>query len=233
MALSTSSQNILDAVDKAMTAKRAYDSAIYQSSLEREAAMRNLGVELTTGSGSVLTPQEAATRLGPAGQGFEGVTASVGFGEGAIPTITKEQVGAVADVVAANTERGVGESGLTEQQRKIIGEQGAIDTTKTIAEARDVITASEAEVVNKKGDLDLARADVKAARGIKASPRTGPKAETKAEAAKRRASARAAANQKAKAAGKPLPYGAGGAPNPKPTPGVKPPSPAQKKKGKK
>lgn len=224
MAVSTAGQNILDAVDKAVTAKRAYDSAIYQSSLERENAMRNLGVDLTTAGGKVLTPEEAAVRLGPSGAGFKGVSASVGFGEGTMPTIAKTQVGAVSDVVQTNVERGVGESGLTEQARKIIREQGVLDTTAAIEDVRNTIATSEAGVVAAKGDLDLAKQNVTAARGIT------PKVKT--QTARQRASARAAANQRAKAAGKPMPYGPGGAPKPKPAPGVKPPSP-QNKKGKK
>lgn len=212
-------------------AQTAFKMALANAANAREGALISLGADITTPGGKVLTPDIAGKMLG--GEGLTpGTRLSTGFGEGALPSIAKEQVGTTAEAVQALQERGVGgTSGLAAQQRTISGEAGAIETQKAIQQAQTEIAAATAEQVEAATAEQEAEASYRTSIGqVAKTPKNTAKAAAnkKAAAAKKRASARAAANAAATKAGKPKPYGAGGAPKPVPKPGVKPPAPKSK-----
>lgn len=216
--------DILTATETYGKAVTAFNAALANAANAREAAMYNLGADITTPSGKVLTPDQAGKMLG--GEGFAmGTKMTTGFGDTTLPTIQKEQTATTAEALQALGERGVGgDSGLAAQQRTISGEAGAIETQKAVQSAQADVATANAEQAAAAVEEQQAEAAYRTVAGqVAKSPKKKPNAnQAQARAAAARASARAAANQKAIKAGKPMPYGAGGAAKPVPQPGVKP-----------
>jgi hypothetical protein len=231
----TTANDILSATQNYGKAQTAFEIALKQAANAREQAMIGLGADFTSQGGNVITPDAGGKALG--GEGFPaGTRMSTGYGEGALPTIVKTQAGAVNEQQQALLEKGVGgTSGTAGQAKLITQEQGALETQAAVQDFQGKVAEANLAQATAKADLTSAAADLATAQeeelrigGKKGKPGKPPK--TKAQLA----SARAAANQKAIKAGKPMPYGAGGAPKPKPTPAAppKPTPPAPKKKGK-
>jgi hypothetical protein len=231
----TTANDILSATQNYGKAQTAFEIALKQAANQREQAMIGLGADFTAQGGRVITPNEGGVALG--GEGLpSGTTLSTGYGEGALPTIAKTQAGAVNEQQQALLEKGVGgTSGVAGQAKLVTQDQGALETQAAVQEFQGKVAEANLAQATAKADLTSAAADLATAQeeelpigGKKTKPGKPPK--TKAQLA----SARAAANQKAIKAGKPMPYGKGGAPKPKPTPATapKPTPPAPKKKGK-
>ena len=230
----TTANDILSATQNYGKAQTAFEIALKQASNQREQAMIGLGADFTTQGGKVITPNEGGVALG--GEGLpSGTMISTGYGEGALSTIAKTQAGAVYEGQQALGERGVGGGGTAAQAKLITQDQGALETQGAIQDFQGQVAEANLAEGAAKLDLATASADLATAQEEevpvpKGKPGKPPK--TKAQLAKIRAknaSARSAANQKAIKAGKPMPYGKGGAPKPKPEPGVKPGTPAPKK----
>ena len=228
----TTANDILSATQNYGKAQTAFEIALKQAANAREQAMIGLGADFTTQGGRVITPNEGGAALG--GEGFEaGTRMSTGYGEGTLPTIAKTQAGAVYETQQALGEKGVGAtSGIAGQAKLVTQDQGALETQAAVQEFQGKVAEANLAQATAKADLTSAAADLATAQeeelpigGKKTKPGKPSKPpKTKAQLA----SARAAANQKAIKAGKPMPYGKGGAPKPKPQPGVKPGTPAPK-----
>lgn len=230
----TNASDILSATQNYGKAQTAFEIALKQAANQREQAMIGLGADFTSQGGRVITPNEGGATLG--GEGFEaGTRMSTGFGEGALPTIAKTQAGAVYEQQQALGEKGVGStSGLAGQSKLVTQDQGALETQAAVQDFQAKVAEANLSQTTAKFDLASAEADLSTAQGEELSipSKPGKPAKPNAKRQKQLASARAAANQRAKAAGKPLPYGKGGTVKPKPQPGVKP-TPAPRKGGKK
>lgn len=230
----TTANDILSATQNYGKAQTAFEIALKQAANQREQAMIGLGADFTTQGGKVITPNEGGVALG--GEGLpSGTRISTGYGEGALSTISKTQAGAVYEGQQALGERGVGGGGTAAQAKLVTQDQGALETQGAIQDFQGKVAEANTAESAAKLDLATASADLATAQEeelpIPTKPGKPAKPKTKAELAKIRtknASARAAANQKAIKAGKPMPYGKGGAPKPKPQPGVKPTPPAAK-----
>jgi len=213
--------DILTATETYGKAKTAFNISLSQAANAREAAMLGLGADLTSQSGNVITPKRAGELLGGAGLG-EGTTMTTGFGEGALPTIQKEQTASVGEAAQALTERGVGgESGLAKQSKLVIGDTGALATQAAVQEAQAKVAEANAGQAAAGMDVVESEAALETTRGkVAQTPKQKAAAAAKAKqaAAKKRGSARAAANAKAVAAGKPKPYAPTGKPTPPPAP---------------
>ena len=234
----TTATDVLSATDNYGKANTAFALALQQASNQREAAMIGLGADFSSQAGKVYTPNEVGGMLGGAGLDA-GTTIKTGFGEGALATIDKTAVGNVYQQQEALDERGVsGASGISQQAKALVGDQQGLASQEAVqgfqgkvAEANLLQSTAKADLAGASAALDTASGDEtpipKPEGAVK--PKVKPKVTPKRQ--KQLASARAAANQKAKKAGKPMPYGKGGAPAPKPKPGVKPgtPAPAGKK----
>lgn len=222
--------DILTAAENYGDAKSAFALALNQANQMRKQAMFDIGADYIQQGGQTLTSDEVGKALG--GAGFEKPTAmKAGFGTRGLSLIAQEQAGTAYQQDVAAQERGITlGSGVRDTARLIAQEAGQEATEEAFRNYQASLAEAAAGQAQAKGEELDAKAEYDTIRGR--TPTGGRAGDTKQQAAKRRASARAAANQKAKAAGKPLPYGAGGAPKSKPTPGVKPPSPT-KKKGKK
>lgn len=231
----TTANDILSATQNYGKAQTAFEIALKQAANAREQAMIGLGADFTSQGGRVITPNEGGAALG--GEGFEaGTRMSTGYGEGALPTIAKTQAGAVYETQQALGEKGVGgTSGVAGQAKLVTQDQGALETQAAVQEFQGKVAEANLAQATAKADLTSAAADLATAQeeelpigGKNTKPgkpgKPGKPPKTKAQLA----SARAAANQKAIKAGKPMPYGKGGAPKPKPQPGVKPGTPAPK-----
>jgi hypothetical protein len=226
----TTANDILSATQNYGKAQTAFEIALKQAANQREQAMIGLGADFTAQGGRVITPNEGGAALG--GEGFAaGTTMSTGYGEGALPTIAKTQAGAVYETQQALGEKGVGgASGVAGQAKLVTQDQGALETQAAVQEFQGKVAEANLTQATAKADLTSAAADLATAQeeelpigGKKTTP-----AKITPKRKKELASARAAANQKAIKAGKPMPYGKGGAPKPKPQPGVKPGTPAPK-----
>jgi len=226
----TTANDILSATQNYGKAQTAFEIALKQAANAREQAMIGLGADFTSQGGRVITPNEGGAALG--GEGFEaGTRMSTGYGEGALPTIAKTQAGAVYETQQALGEKGVGgTSGVAGQAKLVTQDQGALETQAAVQEFQGKVAEANLAQATAKFDLTSAAADLSTAQEEELP--IGDKKTTPAKITPKRkkqlASARAAANQRAKAAGKPMPYGPGGAPKPKPKPGQKP-TPAPKK----
>jgi hypothetical protein len=147
---------------------------------------------------------------------------TTGFGEGALPTIQKEQTASVGEAAQALTERGVGgSSGLAKQSKLVIGDTGDLATQAAVQEAQAKVAEANAGQAAAGMDVVESEAALETTRGkVAQTPKQKAAAAAKAkqEAAKKRGSARAAANAKAVAAGKPKPYAPTGKPTPPPAP---------------
>ena len=217
----TTANDILSATQNYGKAQTAFEIALKQAANQREQAMIGLGADFTTQGGKVITPNEGGVALG--GEGLpSGTRISTGFGEGALSTISKTQAGAVYQQEQALLEKGiVAGSGTAGQAKLITQDQGALETQSAIQDFQGKVAAANTAESAAKLDLATASADLATAQEEElpipgAKPDKTPK--TKAQLAKIRtknASARAAANVKAKAAGKPMPYGPGGTVKPK------------------
>ena len=225
----TTANTILSATENYGKAQTAFNIAMAQAANQREQAMIGLGADFTTQGGGIITPDAGGKALG--GEGFEAGTAiRTGFGDGALPTISKTQAGAVYQQQQILGEKGVGStSGLAGQAKLVTQDQGALETQGAIQNFQAEVAEANLAQGTAQSQLDTAEADLFTAQEEKV-PLGGKAKPTKPNAKRQKqlASARAAANQKAKAAGKPLPYGKGGAPKPKPQPGVKPTPPPAK-----
>ena len=213
----TTANDILSATQNYGKAQTAFEIALKQAANQREQAMIGLGADFTTQGGKVITPNEGGVALG--GEGLpSGTRISTGYGEGALSTIAKTQAGAVYEGQQALGERGVGGGGTAAQAKLVTQDQGALETQGAIQDFQGKVAAANLAEGAAKLDLATASADLATAQEEElpipgAKPDKTPK--TKAQLAKIRAknaSARAAANQKAIKAGKPMPYGKGGAP---------------------
>jgi len=238
----TTANDILSATQNYGKAQTAFEIALKQAANAREQAMIGLGADFTNQGGNIITADAGGKALG--GEGFPaGTRMSTGYGEGTLPTIVKTQAGAVYETQQALGEKGVGgTSGIAGQAKLVTQDQGALETQAAVQEFQGKVAEANLAQATAKADLTSAAADLATAQeeelpigGKKTKPgKPGKPPKTKAQLA----SARAAANQKAIKAGKPMPYGKGGAPKPKPQPGVKPPAPkptpapAPRKKGK-
>lgn len=227
------STDILTAAENYGDAVNAFKLALNQANQARKQAMFDIGADYIQQGGQTLTSDEVGKALG--GAGFEKPTAmKAGFGTRGLSLIAQEQAGTAYQQDVNAQERGLTlGSGVREAARLVAQEAGQEATEEafrgyqaSLAEAAAGQAEAKAEELAAKAEYDTVRGRTSGRQGGRQG---GRNSETKQEAAKRRASARAAANQRAKAAGKPMPYGAGGAPKPKPAPGVKPPSPSQKK----
>jgi hypothetical protein len=221
------STDILTAAENYGKQVSAFNQALAQAATARQQALYDIGADFITQSGQTITPNEAGKALG--GSGFEeGTRMTAGFGTRGLSLIEQEGVGATYAQDVAAQERGItAGSGIRGTSRLVNQELGQEARQAAVQEFQSQAAAATAAVEQAGAERDQAKAEWDTVRGIKTKPTK--RGESKTQAAKRRASARAAANQKAKAAGKPLPYGPGGAPKAKPTPGVKPPSPPKKK----
>lgn len=232
----TTATDVLSATDNYGKAQTAFSLALAMAANQREQAMIGLGADFSSQTGKVYTPNEVGGMLGGAGLDA-GTTIRTGFGEGALATIDKTAVGNVYQQQEALDERGVGgTSGISQQAKTLVGDQAALasqeavqDFQGKVAEANLLQSTAKADLAGASAELDTASGDETAVpkpEGV-VKPNVKPKVTLKRQ--KELASARAAANQKAKKAGKPMPYGKGGTVKPKPKPGVKPGTPAPKK----
>lgn len=207
--------DILTATENYGKAQTAFQLALQEAARAREGAMISLGADITSTTGNVLNPVQAGKALG--GIGPDKIqTITTGYGEGALPTVAKEQVGAVAATAEEAAARGIRESGTAAQAKLVAQEQGALATQEAIQKAQQTVAEAGATETQAKVNLEEAAAARRTAAGVRPKKKTKPaQATAQQNAARARASARAAANQKAKAQGKPMPYGKGGAPKPK------------------
>lgn len=224
------STDILTAAENYGDAKSAFALALNQAKQLRQQAMFDIGADYIQQGGQTLTSDAVGKALG--GAGFDKPTAmKAGFGTRGLSLIAQEQAGTAYQQDVNAQERGLTlGSGVREAARLVAQEAGQEATEEAFRNYQASLAEAAADQAEAKAKELEAKAEYDTVRGR--TPTGGRAGETKQEAAKRRASARAAANQRAKAAGKPLPYGVGGAPKPKPAPGVPPPAPP-KKKGKK
>jgi len=172
MAITAGQQDILDKVEALTTTTNAYKNALLTASALRESTLAGLGADFSNSGGNAVTVDQAADVLGPGGQSFKGFTMKTGFGEGTLPTITKEGVGAVGAAVTEATMRGVGEGGLVGQTRLIGREQANIERDKAITAAQEEINKSNVELLAKEGEKVAAKAALATARGRRVQ---GPK----------------------------------------------------------
>jgi hypothetical protein len=229
----TTATDVLSATDNYGKANTAFALALQQASNQREAAMIGLGADFSSQAGKVYTPNEVGGMLGGAGLDA-GTTIKTGFGEGALATIDKTAVGNVYQQQEALDERGVGgTSGISQQAKALVGDQQGLASQQAVQDFQGQVAEANLAQATAKADLAGAAAALDTASGDETpiakpegvvKPKVKPKITPKRQ--KELASARAAANQRAKKAGKPMPYGKGGAVKPKPKPGVKPGTPA-------
>lgn len=232
----TTATDVLSATDNYGKAQTAFSLALAQAANQREQAMIGLGADFSSQAGKVYTPNEVGGMLGGAGLDA-GTTIRTGFGEGALATIDKTAVGNVYQQQEALDERGVGgTSGISQQAKALVGDQQGLASQAAVQDFQGAVAEANLAQASAKADLAGAGAALDTATGDETpvpkpegavKPKVKPKITPKRQ--KQLASARAAANQRAKKAGKPMPYGKGGTVKPKPKPGVKPGTPAPKK----
>ena len=232
----TTATDVLSATDNYGKAQTAFSLALQQAANQREAAMIGLGADFSSQAGKAYTPNEVGGMLGGAGLDA-GTTIRTGFGEGALATIDKTAVGNVYQQQEALDERGVGgTSGISQQAKALVGDQQGLASQAAVQDFQGAVAEANLAQASAKADLAGAGAALDTATGDETpvpkpegavKPKVKPKITPKRQ--KQLASARAAANQRAKKAGKPMPYGKGGTVKPKPKPGVKPGTPAPKK----
>lgn len=230
----TTATDVLSATDNYGKAQTAFSLALAQAANQREQAMIGLGADFSSQAGKVYTPNEVGGMLGGAGLDA-GTTIRTGFGEGALATIDKTAVGNVYQQQEALDERGVGgTSGISQQAKALVGDQQGLASQAAVQDFQGAVAEANLAQASAKADLAGAGAALDTATGDETpvpkpegavKPKVKPKITPKRQ--KQLASARAAANQRAKKAGKPMPYGKGGTVKPKP--GVKPGTPAPKK----
>lgn len=137
--------DILTATETYGKAKTAFGIALAQAASQREASMYNLGADFTTQGGKTLTPNEVGTALGGPGLA-PGTKMTTGFGEGALPSVQKEQTASVGETMQAATERGLGAgSGIAQQQKIAIQDTGALETQRAIQDAQAKVAEANAE----------------------------------------------------------------------------------------
>lgn len=152
--------DILTATETYGKAKTAFALALSDAATKREQAMYQLGADISSQTGKVLTPNEVSQRLAPDGQGLAGTTMTTGFGQGALPTVAQEGVATTSAAVTGLGERGVGStSGLTQQARLVSGEQTALATQEAIQTAQAAVANAQADVTAAQGAERLAAAE--------------------------------------------------------------------------
>lgn len=164
--------DILTATENYGKARTAFALALDEAARARTGAMIGLGADITTQTGTVLSPEDAGAAYKTADTS-KNLTMRTGFGEGALPTIAKEQVATVAAQKEALAQRGIeGEGGLLGQQKVVAAEAGTIATQEAVQEAQAKIaeaaaaeSAAEAEVEGAKAVLDTTRGKIAGVRG--------------------------------------------------------------------
>ena len=162
-----SNTDTITAVENYGKAKTAFGLALEQAAVAREETMRNLGVDILGQQGTVLTPEQAAKKLGPDGAGLGTARLKTGIGEGAIPTIAKE---GAATAYAAATDvrsRGITGGGLVGQTKAITGEATSLAEQAAVKEAMKSLYATEQGVLAAQAGSRDALATLRAAQGIK------------------------------------------------------------------
>ena len=163
----TTASDILSASENYGKAQSAFRLALEQSASQRQQAMIGLGADFTTQTGKVLTPNQAGKALG-GGALQEGTTMTTGYGEGALPTITKTQAGAVNEVQQALLEKGVGgTSGLAGQAKLVTQDQGALETEAAVFDVEGKIAQADLAQAAAKGDVRSAKGSLDTAMGVK------------------------------------------------------------------
>ena len=164
----TTANDILSASENYGKAQTAFSLALGQAASQRQQAMIGLGADFTTQTGKVINPIQAGKALGGGGALKEGTTMITGYGEGALPTITKTQASAVNEVQQALLEKGVGgTSGLAGQAKLVTQDQGALETQAAVLDVEGKIAQADLAQVAAKGDLRSAKGSLDTAMGVK------------------------------------------------------------------
>lgn len=157
--------DILSATEAYGKAKTAFQVALEEADRARTGAMLALGADITTQTGQLLSPEEAGKAYRTEDTS-KNLTMRTGYGEGALPTITKEQVGTVAAETEALAQRGVQvDSGLVEQQKAIAAEAGKIATQEAIQKTQTQIAEAGAKEATAKAEELEAEATLNTVRG--------------------------------------------------------------------